>query len=143
MNKTYDDFIKQVDLIDIHLISVEYKKIENPDPDWYPQIEVNFKPKKATYCQGEDCFEVEQEVQFTLSECDSKKEAKSRKLFELKAVFAITYMSNAVMNDEMFELFRKRNIPVNIHPYARELIQNAMLRVGLPPFTLPALKIKK
>jgi preprotein translocase subunit SecB len=47
------------------------------------------------------------------------------------------------MDDELFELFKKRNVPVNINPYARELIQNAMTRVGLPPFTLPVLRIKK
>jgi preprotein translocase subunit SecB len=47
------------------------------------------------------------------------------------------------MDEELFNQFKRRNVPVNIHPYTRELVQNAMVRVGLPPYTLPVLRIKR
>ncbi len=56
MEPKYDAFIRQVNLLDIHLLSVEYEKVANPDPENYSQVEVNYKPKKATYCQNADRF---------------------------------------------------------------------------------------
>jgi preprotein translocase subunit SecB len=142
MEPRYDEFIRQVNLLDIHLLSVEYEKVANPDPENYPQIEVSYKPKKAAYCQKTDCFEVTQDVSFSVTECKDDSEC-SRKVFTLKAKYALVYESKIAMDDELFNLFKTRNVPVNVHPYTRELVQNAMARVGLPTFTLPVLRIKR
>jgi len=64
-------------------------------------------------------------------------------MFDLKGVFTLIYSISGEMDDETFELFKKRNIPVSLHPYARELIQSMMQRAGLPSFVLPAFKIKR
>jgi preprotein translocase subunit SecB len=142
MEPRYDAFIRQVNLLDIHLLSVEYEKVANPDPENYSQVEMNYKPKKAAYCQKADCFEVTQDVYFSVTECKDDNEC-ARKIFTLKAKFVLVYESKSPMDDELFNLFKVRNVPVNVHPYTRELLQNAMARVGLPPFTLPVLRIKR
>lgn len=143
METDYDDFISQINLLDIHLTYVEYRKLANPSPDEYSHIEVNYKPKKITYCQKKNCFEISQDILFSISECDDVSKNKPRKLFDLKATFALVYESKIPLNDNLFDLFKVRNIPINIHPYVRELIQNALVKVGLPGFTLPVLRIKK
>ncbi len=56
--------------------------------------------------------------------------------------FNLLYSIKNAINENLFEIFKKRNIPVNLHPYARELIQSSLTRVGLPPFTLPVFEDK-
>ena len=142
MEQRYDEFIRQVNLLDIHLLSVDYEKVANPEPEDYPQVEVSYKPKKASFCQNGDCFEVTQDFSFSVTECKDDSEC-SRKIFTLKAKYVLVYESKVPMDDELFNLFKRRNVPVNVHPYTRELVQNAMVRVGLPPYTLPVLRIKR
>jgi len=40
-----------------------------------------------------------------------------------------------------FEVFREVNLPINVWPFAREYIHNAMSRMDWPPFTLPLRKV--
>ena len=40
-----------------------------------------------------------------------------------------------------FEVFREVNLPINMWPFAREYIHNAMSRMHWPPFTLPLRKV--
>jgi len=103
---------------------------------------MTFSGGKVSYKNDDNEFYVDQEVKFQLEEV-SEDRIKSRKLFELKGVFYLVYHSSVPMDDELFALFKKRNIPVNIHPYARELIHNHMTRAGLPSFILPTLKLKR
>lgn len=142
MEKRYSELIEGLELLDIYLGSAQFKRHAFPDPETFPDIKASFSPGKTAYkhCDGELC--VNQEVRFSLEEVteDGKK---SRKIFELKGVFTLVYHTNSPMDDEVFDLFKKRNVPLNLHPYARELIQSLMTRAGLPSFTLPALKIKR
>lgn len=142
MEKRYSELIEGIELLDIYLGSAQFKRHAFPDPENFPEIKASFSPGKASYylCDGELC--VDQEVRFQLEEV-TEDEKKARKIFELKGVFTLVYHTNAAMDDEVFDLFKKRNVPVNLHPYARELIQSLMTRAGLPSFILPALKIKR
>jgi hypothetical protein len=40
-----------------------------------------------------------------------------------------------------FEVFKEINLPINMWPFAREYIHNAMARMDWPPFTLPLRKV--
>ena len=142
MEARYDELIDGIDLLDIYLGSAQFKRHAFPDPDAYPEVKASFSPGKTSYkaCDGELC--VDQEVSFLLEEV-AKDRKKTRKMFDLKGVFTLVYRISGEMDDEVFELFKKRNIPVNLHPYARELIQSMMQRAGLPSFVLPAFKIKR
>lgn len=142
MEKRYSELIEKIELLDIYLGSAQFKRHAFPDADIYPEVKVSFSGGKSSFKNNESEFYVDQEVRFLLEEVSEDKK-KSRKLFELKGTFSLVYLSNIPMDDELFELFKKRNIPVNLHPYVRELIHNLMTRAGLPSFILPALKIKR
>jgi preprotein translocase subunit SecB len=142
MEKRYAELIEGLELLDIYLRSGQFKRHAFPDPESFPDVRASFSPGKTAYklCDSELC--VDQEFRFQLEEV-TEDEKKDRKLFELKGVFTLVYHTSASMDDEVFDLFKKRNIPVNLHPYARELIQSLMTRAGLPAFILPTLKIKR
>ncbi len=42
---------------------------------------------------------------------------------------------------QLVELFARRNVRVNVWPYAREAIHSTTLRMGLPPLVLPLYKV--
>lgn len=142
MEKRYAELIDGVELLDIYLGSAQFKRHAFPDPERFPDVKATFSGGKTScsHCDGELC--VDQDVRFLLEEV-SKDKKSSRKIFELKGSFTLVYHTISPMDDEIFELFKKRNVPVNLHPYARELIQSMMTRAGLPSFILPALKIKR
>lgn len=142
MEKRYAELIEGLELLDIYLGSAQFKRHAFPDPENFPDVRASFSGGKTSYklCDGELC--VDQEIRFQLDEI-TEDEKTARKIFELKGVFTLIYHTNAPMDDEIFSLFKKRNVPVNLHPYARELIQSLMARAGLPSFVLPALKIKR
>ncbi|QVW34414.1 protein-export chaperone SecB [Geobacter sulfurreducens] len=142
MEKRYGEFINSLELLDIYLGSAQFKRHAFPDPETFPEVKVNFSAGKSDYKKSEDELYVDQEVRFLLEDVSVDRK-KSRKLFELKGVFTLIYHSSVEMDDELFDLFKKRNIPVNLHPYVRELIHNSMTRAGLPSFVLPTLKIKR
>jgi preprotein translocase subunit SecB len=142
MEKRYGELIDGIDLLDIYLGSATFKRHAFPDPENYPEVKATFSGGKATYSECDDELCVKQEFRFLIEEVGEDRKT-TRKVFELKGVFTLVYSNKAAMDDEIFELFKKRNVPVNMHPYARELIHNSMTRAGLPSFTLPALKIKR
>lgn len=142
MEKRYGELINDVELLDIYLGSAQFKRHNFPDPEMFPEVKVNFSGGKTTFSIVEDQLHVDQEVRFLLEDVSVDRK-KSRKIFELKGIFTLVYKTAVAIDDELFELFRKRNIPVNLHPYVRELIHNLMTRTGLPSFILPALKIKR
>lgn len=142
MEARYDELIDGIELLDIYLGSAQFKRHAFPDPDAYPEVKASFTTGKSSYkaCDRELC--IDQEVIFLLEEV-TENQKKTRKMYDLKGVFTLIYHISGEMDDEIFELFKKRNIPVNLHPYARELIQNMMQRAGLPSFVLPTFKIKR
>ncbi|PNU20867.1 hypothetical protein C2E25_04560 [Geothermobacter hydrogeniphilus] len=142
MESKYEKLISGIEMEEIFLSSVKYKRSGTPDPEKYPEVRVSFTPEKASYKQKGNQLEVRQKFIFLLDEFEDG-DQKPHKLFELKGEYALTYRSEAKMDDELFELFKARNIPVNLQPYIRELVQSSLTRVGLPPFTLPVLKIKR
>lgn len=142
MEKRYGELIGGLEILDLYLGTSTFKRHAFPDPENFPEVKVTFGAGKSSYAKVEEGFCVDQEVKFLLEDVSTNKE-KSRKLFELKGIFTLVYHSSVPMDDELFELFKKRNIPVNLHPYIRELVHNSMTRSGLPSFILPALKIKR
>lgn len=142
MESRYEELISGIDIENISLSSVQFKRLGMPDPEKYPDVRISFTPDKASYKQKGDQLEVMQKIVFLLEELENG-DKKPHKLFELKGEYLLSYVSVSKMDDEMFDLFKVRNIPVNLQPYVRELVQSSMTRLGLPPFTLPVLKIKR
>lgn len=51
----------------------------------------------------------------------------------------LLYSSAEPMTDELFEIFQRRNLPLNAWPYFREMLQSSLARTGWPIYTLPVL----
>jgi preprotein translocase subunit SecB len=142
MEERYAEVINDIDILEICLNDLKFKKQHFPDPEKYPDVKATFTAKKSNYKQENSHFEVFQDIEFLLEEFTEDRK-KSRKIFELKAGFYLVYSLQIEIDEELFGIFKKRNLPVNLHPYARELIQSSLARVGLPAFTLPVLKVKR
>ncbi len=142
MEEKYAEVISEIEILEICLNDLKFKKHNFPDPENYPDVTATFSASKSKFRQEDGHLEVFQDAEFLLEEFTEDRK-KSRKIFELKAGFQIIYKLSVAIDEDVFEVFKKRNIPVNLHPYARELIQSSLARVGLPLFTLPVLKIKR
>lgn len=142
MEERYAEAINDIDILEICLNELKFKKHHFPDPKKYPDVKATFTATKSKYKQENGNLEVIQSIEFLLEEFTEDRK-KSRKVFELKAGFYLIYSLKIEIDEELFGIFKKRNLPVNLHPYARELIQSSLARVGLPAFTLPVLKLKR
>ncbi len=63
----------------------------------------------------------------------------------IDAEFAVTYVladGKAEPTDDALNEFASTNVPFNIWPYWRELLQSTSMRMGLPPIVLPLRQIK-
>ncbi|MFN8558497.1 MAG: hypothetical protein U0531_14525 [Dehalococcoidia bacterium] len=58
----------------------------------------------------------------------------------IEVTFGVQFRSTLPMTDEVFEVFREVNLPVNTWPYLREFISGSLGRMNWTPYALPALK---
>jgi len=75
----------------------------------------------------------------------SKKSSRSPLLvvscdFHLSYLFRVEGAPTGEIRDELFAAFADINGTYNAWPYVRELVQNTVVRMGLPPFVLPVYK---
>jgi preprotein translocase subunit SecB len=135
----YDNFIKNLELLNLYLSECRFKRADSELGNHNIEVTASLELIKNEYKQLKDnTFEVRHSVNFILS---FNKDSKKIKLFELKAVFMLIYKNKIKITDEIFDLFSKKNIPLNIMPYLREFVTNSMYRTGLPPILLPVTKI--
>ena len=80
-------------------------------------------------------------TQFQLEAC--VEEASARPVLTLAASFLLTYRLDRFdgLTEEGFEQFANLNGIYNAWPYWREFIQNTVVRMGLPPLTIPVFRI--
>lgn len=141
MENKYEKFIDDFQLKDIILLSAQFKRFSDPDPEKYPEVRFNFSPEKSTHRKKGKTILVFQKFFFVIEQYADEDNA--HKIFELKGEYSVHYTCEKKYDDEICRMFVERNIPVNLYPYIRELVQSTMARVGLPSFSLPALKIKR
>lgn len=125
----YTEFIKQLDIKNIRLVDLKLTKV---DLDYTPELSgVNWKAS-ARYENIKDKINIFHTYGVKISE-----KASDQLKAQLSMTFCVTYSSNIQMNDEIFKLFIKRNLPINTWPYFRELTQSITLRIGWPAFIAP------
>lgn len=99
------------------------------------EIEVNV-------LQGQDTDTLSYAARFTLIATDKETQ---KKAFEIQVSFCIVYKIKAdykPQHDEV-EAFGATSAIFNVWPYVRELIQSLVVRMDLPPFTLPPITISQ
>jgi hypothetical protein len=99
-------------------------------------LKPNVEEGDASYRQTGDGFVVLQEWKFT-----GEPQTSSARPVLITATFELTYEAESELTDEIFAVFRRFNLPVNVWPFFREFVHTVLARVNWPVFLLPALKI--
>jgi preprotein translocase subunit SecB len=139
LKEEYNRFVHSLELLNIYIEALSFKKTGDvPENDQIP-IKVTLKPTKNAYRETEEnTYEISHTVLFRLEYIEN---AKKEKFFELKATYKLVYRSKVKLTDEIFKIFVKKNVPINVFPFLRETVHNCMYRAGLPPLLLPLVKL--
>jgi len=62
-------------------------------------------------------------------------------IIDIRVTFVIIYKNKIPITKEFFNIFKSRNVPLNIWPYFREYIHNTCNRIGVPPLVLPVVQV--
>lgn len=128
-NKGYNGFIRGLGIKDIRLTSAT---IENIECSYMPSEAVIKWRIASSYENKEKRIEIIHRYNVRVLEKNIDLKAK------IKVVFCVTYESETPMNDDYFERFKARNLPLNTWPYFREYIHNSLSRMGWSSFVAPA-----
>lgn len=127
--KDYNDFVTQIEIIDLRIVSAQINML---DYSYFPSSpEVNWR-MSASYEKAEEQFNVDHRYNVTISEKDTKG-AKAK----ISVTFRVVYSSKIPISDGLFEIFKARNLPLNTWPYFREFIHNTTMRMGWSPLIAP------
>jgi len=139
--KKFDDFFSALTLDNLEFVQLNYRKLKNPEPNKYNNIAVNFNAGQGSYKnEGQNDLTrviIFQDFNFELLEYNTEKKDEKQSVFQLNTSILFVLRSKYPMDDELFDFFQKRNIPVIIHPYLRETIASLLYKAGLPPIMLP------
>ena len=127
--KEYNDFVKQIEIDDIRIVSAQVNIL---DPFYFPSsAEVKWR-MKASYENAEEQFNVSHRYNLTIRDKETNEDKA-----KISVTFYVVYSSKIPISDDLFEIFKERNLPLNTWPYFREFVHNITLRIGWPPFIAP------
>ncbi len=127
--KEYNNFVKQIEVDDIRIVSAQVNIL---DYSYFPSsAEVKWRTK-ASYEKVEEQFNVFHRYNVTIWDKEMK-EAKAK----ISVTFLVSYSSKIPISDDLFTIFKVRNLPLNTWPYLREFVHNTTMRMGWPPFIAP------
>jgi len=135
---SYREIIESIELIDIELVECKLKKYSNPSTEDI-NAELITKVSSHKLETKKEKLIVNYKLDFHISE---KIEDNEKKLLEIKGMFKINYSIKTKVKNEIIKIFINKNVPVNIHPFVRELIHSFLPKTGFPSFTVPLLKLK-
>lgn len=127
----YAVFIAQIELRDIWLQQAHAKNQLGPEgPRGAIEVEITDDTRWHAREGGFDAIQ-QFALRFALGDAP---------LAEIEVTFALRFRSAQAMTEEIFQVFRAVNLPLNTWPYLREFVSATTGRMGWLPFTLPALK---
>ncbi len=135
IREKYNEFVEN---ISIENISLKYISAENMnstktlDENQPVIVQVGFDSSKYEKKSGslyvEASFKVEAEIE------------KNKPIFDIKFIYLIEYTLKekdlSEVENIIISKFTEKNTPVNIWPYARELISSVTTRMGYPAFII-------
>lgn len=131
--KDYSDTLKKIELTNLSLDSstVKLNREEVANIGLVAKIS-----DRVSYKQDNDELIVHHRYTLTVIRED-KQQDKKHFFFKISATFCLFFSANVTVNDDFFDIFKQKNIPVNTWPYFREFVQNTTQRMNIPPVTLP------
>ena len=131
----YRDFIKGIDLKSISFNKASFELLVSEMPKEIKPV-VNVKNRAELLEPSPKGFSSKHKYNLLCSDPVEKKE----KYLRISAEFLVEYSSEKQITDDLFQIFKEVNLPVNTWPYFREYVHSCMGRLNLPPLILPALK---
>ncbi len=58
----------------------------------------------------------------------------------IETTFLMDFQTGGPIDDEIFELFSQSTVLIDSWPYFREIVQNALIRMGLAPVIIPPIQ---
>jgi hypothetical protein len=129
----YNAFIGSVELRSLRLARCEVNAMQRYSGEI---LEPEIEERSARYEVISTGFTVTNELGFNGRHSES-----GDVLVSIRATFQIEYESTVSVSPELFEIFRRHNLPVNVWPFFREFVHTVLGRVAWPVFVLPALKV--
>lgn len=133
--KKYNEFVKGLELEEIVLSELDSKRISEPEKGhWVFDVKHDF----SLILKSEE--KLKAKAQFIVS---TQNKDSGQELFSIKAVFLINYKNSSKieLTEEMEKRFINTNIPLNIWPYAREIVSSLSTRMGYPPLIIGTFKV--
>lgn len=154
-DESYSAFIEAIDFNKIEVVSLECKQNEEFKAEGKMlDIFLNHSIEKATM-NGVDIdvkvgFDVFAYKSLEDTKNDPSKIEAEEKLFEVKFILKLKYnldlekdektLIDITNNQDFINIFVDRNVPINVWPYAREIISNVTMKMGFPPLMIPPYK---
>lgn len=133
-SNVYQELVRNIDIIGI---SLKELKVENLSSSNQKDIEISVKHKSSpSYEKEGDLLKV-----FSVFEVSGKTNNQTE--FVINFILQLDYKLDAKFSieDQYIKFFIQNNVPVNAWPYARELVSNMTLRMGLSPLILPVMRV--
>jgi hypothetical protein len=134
LNKAYTEFIKGLQIDEVLLLSASVRN------DSGGRLPGSLRPTLTTDVElvrsAEKGFDAKCTLTFSAHDVEAAKE-----IIEIKIAFLLRYTTALPVTPSLFDIFKGTALSVNAWPYLREYLQSTIVRCGLPPFTLPLVKI--
>ncbi|MED4533211.1 protein-export chaperone SecB [Metabacillus fastidiosus] len=129
----YRELIRNIDIQGVNLRDLTVKSSDNKHQK---NIEISAKHEVSSFKRDGDLFLVQ-------TKFDIEGFIESQNVFSIDFQFEVIYFleSSLSFEEEYLEVFTKNNVPVNVWPYARELVSSLTLKMGISALMLPVLRV--
>lgn len=144
MKKVYSSFINQIEFDSISLLELNAKQFDRDKSN--PNAGVKVEYNTESFYMVDQSLTVP--VEFSVKVFNHSEDAQVSSQTEEPLLFQISFKLNVSYKmsedreweEEIIERFIKTNLPINVWPYARELVSSTSTRMGFPPLFLPLYK---
>lgn len=132
--EAYNKFIAGLDLLNIRILrsDVDLRNV----PHRTQASEISFNTQATTsYMATQAGFVAQLDCSLVLFQAMS-----GQRYGHINCLAVAEYSASIPMNDQLFSVFKSRNLPLNVWPFVREFVFSTVSRAGLPPLILPVLR---
>ncbi len=131
--EVYNKFIDSLELTEEFIPEFNWKRhISAIDPKKKINLEINFKNvKPKIYSNFFICGDT-----LEIKGIDDEKNIQ----FRIKGTILLRIISKSKIDQECVKFYSENTVQVSTIPAFRSLVKEALIKMGLPPFTLPFLK---
>ncbi len=136
LEERFNQFNTNLALANIRMQKLD-AKFDDEKLDVSPDTQQVYIDKESYYqILGDNFVRVFQN--YTLKIAD--KSNKEDEFVSIETTFLMDFQTGGPIDDEIFELFSQSTVLIDSWPYFREIVQNALIRMGLAPVIIPPIQ---